>query len=59
MAAEGYDRVEMTSEAGSVQHLSRAEYEKLPIDKRVHLLMTNRVKFFLGNSPVSPLIALR
>ena len=48
-----YDKVELPRGDGTVQTLSRKEFENLPLRDRVAALIEGRARFFLGGMAVS------
>lgn len=54
-----YDRVEIT-EAGKVtRRLSRQEFQALPLDQRVKVVIDGRARFYQGNAEIPSRDALR
>lgn len=54
----GYDRVSVTSTDGAVRHLSKSEFERLPLTERVMFLLELRARFFRGEQEVPARMAL-
>jgi hypothetical protein len=54
-----YDQVTITSTEGKVRILSRLEFESLPLDERVRVLLSKRLKFFRRGKEVAATEALK
>ncbi|HZS35943.1 MAG TPA: hypothetical protein VFF06_03915 [Polyangia bacterium] len=53
-AARGFDRAELVATPGwPPQKLSRAEFEKLPIDLRVRAILSKQLRFFRGDREIT------
>jgi hypothetical protein len=55
----GYDRIGLPSENGDVRYLTRQEFEALPLQERVALLMRGKLQFYRDGHAVSAREALR
>jgi hypothetical protein len=56
---KGFDRVRMVVNGGGEKVLSRAEYDRLPLQTRIKSFLEGNSKFFLGEREVSPREALK
>jgi hypothetical protein len=48
-----FDSVQLKDEAGGIRHLTRREYEALPLRDRVKVLLSGNASFFLNGKPVA------
>ena len=55
----GYDRIGLPSDNGEVRYLTRQEFEALPLQERVALLMKGKLQFYRDGQAVSAREALR
>jgi hypothetical protein len=55
----GYDRIGVPSETGETRYLTRQQFEALPLQERVSLLMKGKLQFFRDGRAVSAREALR
>ena len=60
VAAGGFDHVEMPSEAGQpAARLTKVEFEALPLERRVGLLVRGTLRFYRDGREIAPSQALR
>jgi hypothetical protein len=57
--SRGYDRATVQEESGARRSLSRPDYEKLPLDERIRLVLQDRVEFYRDGNRVSAREALK
>ena len=55
----GYDFVEIPTEGGGAQRLSKREFEAQPLEKRIQVLVAGTARFYLGGAVVPSGQALR
>jgi hypothetical protein len=48
----GFDRVELKHADGRLEQLTRPEFEKLPLDRRVRAILGKQLRFFRGEREV-------
>lgn len=48
-----FDCVELSDGPNGPERLTRAQFEALPIDRRVRAILGNRLRFFRGEAEVS------
>jgi hypothetical protein len=48
----GFDRVDLTAEDGQWQRLTRLEFEKLPLDRRVRAILGKQLRFYRGDQEI-------
>jgi len=48
----GYDRVDVRSADGHWERLTRAEFERLPLDRRVRAILGKQLRFFRGDKEI-------
>jgi hypothetical protein len=48
----GYDRVELNVPGDEPRRMSRAQFEAMPLDKRVRAILGKQLRFFAGNREV-------
>ena len=58
-SSSGYDRIGVPAENGEMRYLTRPQFEALPLQERVSLLMKGKLQFFREGSPISARDALR
>jgi len=58
-AAYGFDRVEIPGDEGEPERLSKREFEALPLQERVGLLVQGTLRFYRGARQVTPSEAMR
>jgi hypothetical protein len=58
-ATSGYDRIGIPSENGETRYLTRQQFEALPLQERVSLLMKGKLQFYRGGKAVAAREALR
>jgi hypothetical protein len=57
--SSGYDRIGVPTEGGEMRYLTRQQFESLPLQERVSLLMKGKLQFFRGGRAVPAREALR
>jgi hypothetical protein len=55
----GFDRVEIPNDEGEPERLSKCEFEALPLQERVGLLVQGTLRFYRGDQPVTASNAMR
>jgi len=55
----GYDKLEVVTESGEKLSMTREHFEKLPLVDRVRLLASGGLSFYLGDTKVSSVEAMR
>ncbi len=48
----GFDRVDLKSADGEWQRLTRLEFEKLPLDRRVRAILGKQLRFFRNDQEI-------
>jgi hypothetical protein len=49
----GFDRVDVKSDDGQWQRLSRLEFERLPLDRRVRAILGKQLRFYRGDKEIT------
>ena len=58
-ASFGFDRVEIPCDEGEPERLSKRQFEALPLQERVGLLVQGTLRFYRGDRQVTPSEAMR
>ena len=58
-ASYGFDRVEIPGDEGEPERLSKREFEALPLQERVGLLVQGTLRFYRGDRLVTASEAMR
>jgi hypothetical protein len=48
----GFDRVDVRTDDGQWQRLTRLEFERMPLDKRVRAILGKQLRFYRGDREV-------
>ncbi|HWE28294.1 MAG TPA: hypothetical protein VHB97_09850 [Polyangia bacterium] len=49
----GFDRVDVKTADGAWQRMTRVEFEKLPLDRRVKAILGKQLRFFRGDQEIT------
>jgi hypothetical protein len=48
----GFDRVDVRADDGQWQRMTRLEFERMPLDKRVRAILGKQLRFYRGDREV-------
>ena len=49
----GFDRVDLKTLDGQWQRMTRVEFERMPLDKRVRAILGKQLRFFRGDQEIT------
>ena len=57
-SGQGYDRIATPTPDGSLQYMTRLEFENLPLSDRIKLMLGGSLHFFRGDTEITAREAL-